>query len=140
MSADSCWDVQAGIFTHLAATTALTSQLADGASSVLDHVPAGTAFPYVVLGEMTSQALDTHGGPGSEVTIAIHTYSRGNGMQQARSIMAAVYDALHDVDFTISNQSLVLCRCIGGETRLESDGVTRHGVQRFQIITEPEEA
>ncbi len=137
MSADSIWDVQTGVFAHLAATSAITALLAGGAGGVLDHVPAGTAFPYVVLGETRSLPLDSQRVSGNDVTLTLHTYSRGSGMQQARRIMAAIYDALHNIYFSVPNQTLVLCQCLDAETRLEADGLTRHGIQRFQIITEP---
>ncbi|MCK4945417.1 MAG: DUF3168 domain-containing protein [Alphaproteobacteria bacterium] len=137
MSADSCWDVQTGVFTCLTGNTALIAFLADGADSVLDYVPTGTAFPYIVIGESQSKPLDGQRVSGNDMTLTIHTYGRGSGMQEIRRIMSAIYDALHTVSFTVPNQILVLCQCVDSETRLEDDGVTRHGVQRFQIITEP---
>lgn len=137
MSSDSTWDVQAGVFTRLTGVSALTSLLANGAGSVLDHVPAGTAFPYVVIGETSSQPLDSQEVSGNDVTLTLHTYSRGSGMQQVKHIMSAIYDALHHASFSVPNQVLVLCQCLGAETSLTEDGVTRHGIQHFQIITEP---
>lgn len=137
MSADSSWDVQSGVFTLLTQTSALTALLADGAGSILDHVPAGTAFPYVVLGETHCLPMDSQCFSGNEVTLTLHIYSRGAGMQETRGIMAAVYDALHNADFVVPNQVLVLCQSIESATGLEDDGLTRHGLQRFRIITEP---
>jgi hypothetical protein len=136
MSADSSWDVQTGVFSRLTATSALTSQLAGGASGILDHVPQGTLFPYVVLGEMNAQPADSQRVFGNEVTLALHTYSRGAGMQQARHIMSAIYDALHHASFSVPNQTLILCQWLDSETKLEDDGITRHGIQHFQLITE----
>ena len=81
--------------------------------------------------------MDSQSASGNDVTLAIHTYSRGSGMQQARHIMSAVYDALHNASFAVPNQTLVLCQCLDTEARLEDDGMTRHGIQRFKIITEP---
>ena len=137
MSADSVWDVQTGVFSTLTGNAALIALLASGADSVLDHVPAGTAFPYVVIGESSSRPMDSQRFSGNDVTLSIHTYSRGSGMQQSRRIMSAIYDALHDVSFAVPNQTLVLCQCLETETMLDGDGATRHGIQRFQIITEP---
>jgi hypothetical protein len=137
MSSDSNWTVQAGVFSQLTGTPALTALLAAGAGGIFDHVPAGAAFPYVVLGEMASSPLDTAGVSGNEISLAIHAYSRKTGMQQVRAIMQAVYDSLHDADFAVTGQSLVLCRCKGSSTQLGDDGLTRHGTQHFRIITEP---
>lgn len=137
MSADSSWDVQAGVFTRLTGVSAVTSLLAGGAAGVLDHVPEGTAFPYIVIGEASSQPLDSQGSSGNDVTVAIHTYSRGIGMKEVKNIMSAVDDALHDISFTVPNQILVLCQRLESQAVLEDDGQTRHGIQHFQIITEP---
>jgi hypothetical protein len=137
MSADSSLDVQSGVYTLLTATSALTALLAGGAGGILDHVPPETDFPYVVLGETHCVPVDGQCFSGNDVTLTLHTYSRGAGMRETRSIMAAVYEALHNADFAVPSQVLVLCRCLESETRLEDDGLTRHGLQRFQIITEP---
>lgn len=141
MSADSLWDVQAGVYTVLTGTSALTALLADGANSILDHVPAGTAFPYVVLGAAQSVPLDTQGISGNEVTLTIDAYSDAAGMKELRQIMSQIYDALHSADFAVPNQVLVQCHCLGSETGLEPDvpqnAIVRHGAQRFRIITEP---
>jgi len=145
MSADSLWDVQNGVYATLTSTSALTALLANGAGSILDYVPTGTAFPYVVLGAAQSLPLDTQGVSGNEVTLTIDTYSRATGMDELRHIMSQIYDALHNASFTVPNQVLVQCQCLGSSTGVEADGmgkfqqnaVVRHGVQRFRIITEP---
>ena len=145
MSADSLWDVQTRVFTVLTATSALTALLANGAGSILDHVPTGTAFPYVVLGAAHSVPSDTQGVSGNEVTLTLDTYSRATGTEETRRIMSRIYDALHNAVFTVPNQVLVQCQCLDSATGLEADGMgrfaqnaaVRHGVQRFRIITEP---
>jgi hypothetical protein len=145
MSADSLWDVQTGVFTVLTGTAGLTALLANGTGSVLDHVPTGTAFPYVVMGAAQSVPMDTQGVSGNEVTLTIDTYSRAAGMDEARHIMSQIYGALHNVSFTVPNQILVQCQCLDSATGLEADGMgryaqsamVRHGQQRFRIVTEP---
>jgi len=137
MSTDSMWDVQAGVYARLSTALSLTGLLAPGAAGVLDHVPDGTRFPYVVMGEADLAPLDTQGCLGAEVVVTIHTYTRTPGMQKAKQIMAEIYALLHNADFSIPNQTLVLCRNVLSTTRLAEDGITRHGVQRFRIVTEP---
>lgn len=137
MTADSAWDVQAALYSRLAGTGALTALLPAGASGVCDHVPEGLAFPYVVLSGLQAQGNDTQQAHGYDITLSIASYSRAEGMKELRGVMAAIYDALHDAGFTVPNQALILCRQLSAETRLEADGITRAGVQRFRIITEP---
>ena len=145
MSADSLWDVQTGVYAVLTGTSGLTALLANGADSILDHVPAGTDFPYVVLGAAQSVPLDTQGISGNEVTLTIDTYSRATGMNETRHIMSQIYDALHNAAFAVPNQALVQCRCLESATGIETEdmgrfqqnAIVRHGVQRFRIVTEP---
>jgi len=136
MSADSLWDVQTAIYTVLTGI---------GGLKILDYVPTGTAFPYVVLGAAQSQPCDTQSVSGNEVTLTIDSYSRATGTSELRHIMSQIYDALHNASFSVPNQILVQCQCLGSETAIEPDGlgrmqqnaVVRHGAQRFRIITEP---
>ncbi len=145
MSADSLWDVQTGVFTLLVNTSGLTALLANGAGSILDHVPTGTVFPYVVIGEVRSVPMDTQSVSGNEVMLTLDTYSRATGMQEARHIMSQIYAALHNAAFTVPNQVLVQCQCLESVTlveaeglgRLAQDALIRHGSQRFRLITEP---
>ena len=145
MSADSLWDVQTGVYAVLTGASGLTALLVNGADSILDHVPPGTDFPYVVLGAAQSVPLDTQGISGNEVTLTIDTYSRATGMNEVRHIMSQIYDALHNAAFAVPNQMLVQCRCLESATDIQADGagrfqqdaIMRHGVQRFRIITEP---
>lgn len=130
------WNVQAGLYTCLAATHTLTDLLADAAQSVCDHVPANAVFPYIVIGNMSSRPLDTQRYEGRETTAVIHSYSRKDGMKELKNIMTAVQEALHHVDFSVDDETLVMCQEISSDTFLENDGETRHGVQHFRIITE----
>lgn len=137
MATESSWDVQAAVYSQLTTASALTAQLANGANSILDHVPAGTAFPYVVIGDMATGPMDTQRYGGYDIDLSIHIYSRASGMKEVKSIMAAIFDALHDQTFSVPNQILILCQQTSAQAALESDGITRRGLQNFNIITEP---
>ncbi|MEZ0226537.1 MAG: DUF3168 domain-containing protein [Alphaproteobacteria bacterium] len=137
MTGDSAWDVQTALYARLTGTSALTALLAAGSNGVCDHVPQGLAFPYVVLSSLQATASDTQQTHGYDITISIASYSRSEGMKELRGIMAVIYDTLHDAGFAVPNQSLILCQQISSETQLEPDGITRAGLQRFRIITEP---
>lgn len=76
MRQDSSWPVQAALYARLCATPAVTGLLADGAGSVFDHVPAGAAFPYIVLGDTSARPHETQGGYGHDLTMDIRIFSR----------------------------------------------------------------
>jgi len=102
--------------------------------NVYDNVPDNAAAPYVVIGDDTVAEFDTDGERGFEATVTIHTWSTYRGRSQVKEIMSAVYNALHRADLTVQGYNLLGCDFEFSETFLESDGVTRHGVQRFRIL------
>ena len=138
MTAYSDWDVQKAVYARLAASAGVTMLLAGGAASVYDHVPENSSFPYIMIGEIAGKPLETVTGGGRDLLLALHVYSRLSGFKETREIMGAVHAALHDADFAVAGQNLVLCLEAGSATVLEGDGVTRHGKMEFHLVTEPE--
>ena len=112
---------------------------------VFDQVPqdtwrrpaAGGGFPpYVVIGLATVRDFDTKTEDGCDQALLIHTWSRYRGFKEAKQIMAAVVDALDRQGLAIAGHALVQLRFEFSDSFLEEDGLTRHGVQRFRVLTE----
>lgn len=135
MSADSQWALQQAVFAALRADAGVKGLLGDPAR-IYDHVPPASVFPYLVLGEATVGPFDAKTEDGMEQTLAIHTWSRYRGLKETKDIMAAVAGALEDQALAPAGHVLVLLRFEFGTTFLDSDGLTRHGVQRFRAITQ----
>ena len=134
MTADSQWPVRRTLHASLAGNAGVTALVP--AARVFDHVPQSSDYPYLVVGEMTLRSFDTKDSNGAEIIATIHTWSRYRGMKECEQIMAAVIDALDQQSLAISGHDLVLCRLESSDTVLEPDGLTRHGVQRFRIVTD----
>ena len=132
MSIDSQWDVQTAIFSALTSHTPLTAL-----AQIFDDVPENTGFPYVAIGEMDGRVHTTQTQSGFDITLSIHSFSRYRGFKELRLIMAEIFSALHNANPAISGQTAVLCQFLSSSTTLEDAGKTRHGIQKFQIITEP---
>ncbi len=137
MTAAALWPVQAAIYARLAADSTLVALLPGGAGAICDFVPADMPFPYIVLGDMQAQPLETQSTTGHDITLDIQAFSRGAGMKEAKALMAAVYACLHDADFTAEGHAVISCTLLSEECRLLADAETRQGIQRFRIITEP---
>jgi len=140
-------EIQKAVFLLLDGTTAVTDQLAThqytvGKKAIYDGVPqpndAGglPAFPYVAIGEWTAVPWDTDSDDGRESTLTLHSFSRYHGNKELQNIMDAIKAVLHDADLAISAEWMVLCYLEFAESVPEADGVTRHGVQRFRIISQ----
>lgn len=122
------WDIQKAVFTKL-------SELS---TPIYDHVPQGTKAPYINIGEDTSIEWDTDTELGSESTITIHVWSTKPGRSECKQLMQEVYDSLHRQ--MLYSNGIIYVNCVWefAESFLDPDGVTRHGVMRFRIITQKE--
>lgn len=137
MTADSAWAVQKAVYATLCAHTPLTSLLPAGADGVHDYLPDNAAYPRVVFGEMAARPFGTQGLDGCDIAFTIISQSRAEGMKQVKAVMQEIAAALHGQDFAVEGHSLVLCRLEDSAVRVEADGITRTGIQRFRIVTEP---
>jgi hypothetical protein len=132
--------LQAGIYTRLAAYTALTTAL--GSAKIYDHVPQGTAAPYVVIGEDTMVDSDTKTSNGWDCTVTIHCWDyQKAGRKSVKTLMGHIYDALHkaETSITVTGFTLVMMVCdfqqSFQETAVEGAGDHYyHGVQRFRVL------
>lgn len=123
------WAIQQAVYTRLAGQLSVP---------VYDHAPQDVAFPYVELGEIDAIPFDTDDSVGAETTVTIHTWSRYRGWKEVKEIQGRVYDALHRYNLPVAGAHLVTVEFEIGRTFLDADGLTRHGVQEFRIITEKE--
>lgn len=136
MTADSQLAVQTALVAALQADSSVAGLLAQGAASVLDHVPQSTPYPYLVVGESKATPFDSKTEEGMEQVVTLHSWSTYNGMSEIKSIMAAVVAALDRASLAVSGHALVDISFVSSEAMLDEDGVTRHGIQRFRVLTE----
>ena len=129
---DHSFELQKTIFSTLNNDSTITSTFS---ATVHDHVPQGTAFPYIVIGEETmtddssSKDIDFN-----EFTLIIHTFSRNRGRKEAKNIMARIYTLLHNATLSVTGATHVNTRFEFHDVIKENDGLTYHGVQRFRTI------
>jgi hypothetical protein len=136
MSNDAGWSLQQGIYSALTGSTAVTAHVG---TRIYDHVPQGTASipkPFLVLGEDTQADWSTKSFDGQESTITLHAFSEYRGKKEVKQIADAMYQRLHNGTFSVSGQTLVLCQFEFADSFMESDGVTRHLVQRYRTLTQ----
>jgi len=103
---------------------------------VFDHVPADSVFPYLVIGETSGVPFDDKLKGGMMQALRVHTWSRARGATEAKEIMGAVAAALHWAGLTVTGHELAWIRFTKSELMLDADGLTRHGVQTFEVATQ----
>ena len=110
---------------------AITTTLACG---VYDEVIEGNAYPFITLGEETALDYSTKDLAGGDYTINVHIWSQYKGSKETKQIMDKIHDLLHDSSLTVSGFNLINLRFEYSDIMRDPDGVTRHGVMRFQAI------
>lgn len=105
--------------------------------TVYDDVPEDAEFPYIVIGETTTVPFRTKDSDGFEVSIIIHCWSRFDGREEVKQMMGQAYNVLHDSDLNVDGFDTCYCYWEFNEVFLESDGRTRHGIQRFNLTISP---
>ena len=129
---DHSFELQKTIFTTLNGDNTITNTFS---ATVHDHVPQGTSFPYIVIGEETmtdessAKTLDFN-----NFTLTIHIFSRNRGRKEAKQIMARIYELLHNQNLSVTGANHINTRFEFSDVIKENEGLTYHGVQRFRTI------
>ncbi len=111
-------------------------------NAVYDDVPQAisggdsSAFPYVVIGEDVHTDTSTDLELSNLVSITIHTWSRYTGKAETKQIQGLIYSALNRVNILDTNYKFININQVSSESRLDSDGFTRHGIQTFNLMIE----
>ncbi len=132
MSGFSHQEMQQAVYQLLSEDAALSSLV----TGIYDHVPAGAAFPYVTMGDISSRDWSTKTSSGSQLLSAIHVYSVKGGRKQAAGIMKRVHELLHQGGLALTGHVLVAIRFEFGDIERESEGRVYHGRIRFRAYTE----
>jgi hypothetical protein len=120
-------EVQAAIYTAIAPVVAPVK--------VLDHAGPNELFPYITLGEFIASSSDPLTAEAVDLDMTIHVWSRQPGMQECENLMAQIKDALQYRDLPAANFEWVTTVWQYAQTMRDADGVTRHGVLRFRVMT-----
>lgn len=106
-----------------------------GGVPVFDDVQQKTDYPYAVIGDDQADEWDTKTSCGLRHDITVDVWSRYDGRKEVKTILGAIYTALHNQPITVAGQQAVWCYFQFKTDFLEPDGETRHGVIRFEIAT-----
>ena len=135
MTGDAPWVLQEALYQTLSADSALTTLL--GGFRIYDHVPQGSQYPYVTIGENIARDWSTASSSGAEHQLTLHIWSKAAGRKQAHEIMTVLSNLLHDENLMLNAHVLVNLRLLFSEVRRDPDGKIFHGIMRFRAVTEP---
>lgn len=121
--------IQTAVYQKLSSDTNVTSL-----APVLDDVGEFQDYPYITIGEDVINEWDTDTTLGGDASITIHVWSRYKGRKEAKEIMGAIYNSLHRQQLTAAGYDIVMANYTTETSFLDSDGLTRHGVQTYRIL------
>jgi hypothetical protein len=103
---------------------------------VLDQAGPDEFYPFVTLGEFSAGGVaDILDHQAIDVEMTIHVWSRQLGMRECEQLMEIVKAALHAQPLTLATAQWVMTTLIYAQTLRDPDGLTRHGVLRFRVMT-----
>tara|TARA_R110002050_G_scaffold251760_1_gene390050 strand:+ start:30 stop:437 length:408 start_codon:yes stop_codon:yes gene_type:complete len=105
-----------------------------GNNKIFDHVPQDTSYPYVVLGNITTNNRGTKTVDGNEYFVDIDVWSQYRGKKQISDIMERVYELLHDTSYSVSGADMVVSQVQSTIAMTEVDGLTKHGMISLSVI------
>lgn len=119
---------------HKSLYAGLTSHqpLMDKVSGVLDDVSEGQTFPYITIGDPTSNPWDTKNTIGENITFVLHTWSRYQGKAESYIIMNLIHEALSRPLSIEGGFYVFKFERESQNVFTDVDGETRHGVMNFR--------
>jgi hypothetical protein len=123
------WSLQVAIKSRLDDNTSLNQRI----TGVLDKVDSGQAFPYVRIGEDTSQPWGSATFDGEEVTSTLHVFSDYNGKKEAKEIISLILQALEEPLTLDSGFLLEFSNVEFMQVFDEDEGKIQHGVVRVRF-------
>lgn len=103
---------------------------------VYDTVPKDAELPYISIGPFDAIEVDADCIRALQIFIQIDVWSQSVGLPECREIMHAVRGALHDGDFTLTDNALVMIEHESSRSARDADGITNHGVCEFVAVVE----
>jgi hypothetical protein len=124
-------ELQKAIFTKLSAD--LTVPIYS-----MGAVPDNARGLYVTIGADTHLEFDTDDELGFESTITIHAWdnnSASRGFGEVKALQSDIYLSLHRAELNVINYNFISCSYEFSDTLIDADGLTKHGIMRFRILT-----
>lgn len=130
--------VQKGIYETLINNAPLMAVVVSVSDDVPQPSDAGDAakFPYVTIGEDVFTDISTDTELMSQVSITIHVWSRKAGRKETKEIQSLIYNTLNRAEIVQSGYHFININETQSESRLDSDGQTRHGIQTYNLMIE----
>lgn len=111
----------------------ITSLIGD---RLFDRIPNNPTFPYLSIGEVQVLPELAEATDAATAHVTLHSWDRFKGSDAVKSIGKYVIAALHDQDLTLDDGAVQSLLLESARTLPDPDGLTKHGVYQFAILTD----
>ena len=129
--------VQSAVYAALIANADIVAE----SIPVHDAVPQpdsveNSQYPYITIGEDNHTQTDTDTEKTNMVSIDINVWSRQEGRAETKRRQGYINDALDRANLSFAGYKFINIMRDSSVTFLDADGITRHGVQVFNLMIE----
>ena len=128
--------LQAALFTALKAAPPLDSELGSP-PRIYDEPPPRPLYPHILVGRSQTKLAGGPAAEGLEHAVTLTVVSRYGGTEEARRIVGAACDRLHDADLPLTDHRLANLRVAYRDVFRAADWRSTYGVIRLRAVTEP---
>ena len=105
-------------------------------TGVFDAIPQNTAYPYEAIGALQENWADAFTDGLRRGMLQLDTWSQFHGREEAQDIQASQIALLNRQPLTLATLHLVYLRLDYADVLEDPDGLTWHGVTRYQWLVE----
>ena len=101
---------------------------------VFNEVEDGQDYPFITIGEATHTDASTDAILLQNISVSVHVWSREKGTLETKRIQSQIFNALNRTKSLTYDYVINAVDFDSSQTFLDSDNLTRHGVQTFNIL------
>jgi hypothetical protein len=136
MSLDAERALQGAILDYLRGQASLEPLLGTP-PRVYDEPPTAPEHPYATLSRAQARVWGGLDGEGLEHTLTLTVVSRFGGTEEAKAVVAALRELLHEADLALQDHRLVNLRASFADVFRAADWRFAYGILRLRAVTEP---
>ena len=132
-------EISKAVHARLSADVLVQGQLGNP-PRLYDSSPEDPVFPYLTYGPMRSEDISADGAIIQSHTMTLHIWSRYAGRAEVMEVLSAVTTALEDAPLNLTGIALARAQVTYTDIFRAPDGQTLHGLIRYALTTDEEEA
>lgn len=129
---NTAWELQKAVYAQLSGDATLLALV----NGIFDFVPQDTDFPYIIIKNPRVSDWSTKTTQGAKVDFEVEIFTRERGSKSCFEIIDRIDELLDDASLTVTGHTLVDLQTGSAQVTQQRDGLTYHGILRFNTTLE----